>query len=133
MLRVLHAGCVQLGSWYEWPTVSVPLDLEERIDAFGRLQVVDVAVLEKIWFSGGFLCHRTFVVCVFGRTARRIGRLSSHANMKGPRLLLDLWLAKQVQLVPMLNPVFALAAHTSGLATRYFRHAREGVALSARP
>ena len=55
MLRVLHAGCVQLDSWYERPTQGVPLYVEERIDGFRRLQVVHVAVLEKIWFSGGFL------------------------------------------------------------------------------
>jgi len=55
MLRVLHAGCVQLGSWYERPTQGVPLDLEQCIHGFRRLQVVDVAVLDKIWLSGGFL------------------------------------------------------------------------------
>ena len=55
MLRVLHAGRVQLGSWYERPTQGVPLDLEERIHGFWRLLVVDVAVLDKIWLSGGCL------------------------------------------------------------------------------
>ena len=55
VLRVLHAGCVQLDSWYERPTGGVTLDVEERIHGFRRLQVVDVAMLDKIWLSGVFL------------------------------------------------------------------------------
>ena len=53
--------------------------------------------------------------------------------MKGPRLLLVLWLSKKIHLVSIFNPGFARAEHTSSLATRHFRYARKGVALSARP
>ena len=47
MQRMLHAGCVQLVSWYERPPSCVPLDAEERTNGLRRLQVVDAAVLEK--------------------------------------------------------------------------------------
>ena len=55
VLRVLHAGGVQLDSWYERPTGGVTLDIEERMHGFRSLQVVDVAMLDKIWLSGGCL------------------------------------------------------------------------------
>ena len=63
---MLDAGCVQLGSWYERPARGVPLDAEERVYGLRRLQVVDVAVLEKILLSGALLRRVTFVVSVFG-------------------------------------------------------------------
>ena len=66
MLRVLHAGCVQLGSWYERPASGVPLDAEERVHGLRRLQIVDIAVLEKRLLSGVLLRRVAFVLSVFG-------------------------------------------------------------------
>ena len=66
MQRMLHAGCVQLVSWYERPARCVPLDAEERVNGLRRLQVVNAAVLEKELLSGVLLQRVTFVVSVFG-------------------------------------------------------------------
>ena len=63
---MLHAGCVQLVSWYERPARCVPLDVEERVDGLWRLQVVNAAVLEKECLSGVLLQRVSFVVSVFG-------------------------------------------------------------------
>ena len=59
--RMLHAGCMELVSWHEWPTRCVPLDIEERVDGLPRLQVVSVAVLQEDELSGGLLQRRSFI------------------------------------------------------------------------
>ena len=63
---MLHAGCVQLGGWYERPPRGVALDAEQRVHGLQRLQVVDVAALEKRLLSDVLLPRVTFVVSVFG-------------------------------------------------------------------
>ena len=63
---MLHAGCMQLVSWYERPARCVPFDTEERVNGFRRLQVVNAAVLEKELLSGVLLQRVSFVVSVFG-------------------------------------------------------------------
>ena len=119
----MDAGCVQLGSWYERPARGVPLDVEERVYGLRRLQVVDVAVLEKKLLSGLVLWRLTFFVSVFVSAADR-GSVS---------LVVARWLCEEVELVPMFNEVLALAQCTCSFAPRHFRNAREGVALGARP
>ena len=63
---MLHAGSVQLVSWYERPARCVPLDAEELVNGLRRLQVVGAAVVEKELMSGVLLRRVTFVVRVFG-------------------------------------------------------------------
>ena len=56
VFRVLHAGSVQLFNWNERPTGGVTLDLQERMHGFRRLQIVNVAMLDKINLFGVCLC-----------------------------------------------------------------------------
>jgi hypothetical protein len=125
MQRMLHAGCVQLGSWYERPARGVPLDAEELLHGLRRLQVVDVAALEKNLSSGLLLRRLSFVV--------RLGRLRSGVDKASGSLVVVRWLSEEVELVPMFYEVLPLAQCTSSFAPRHFRNAREGVALGARP
>jgi len=61
---MLHAGCVQFGSWDERPARGVPLDLEERVHGLWRLQVVDTAMLEQSMLASVFLRRVACVVTV---------------------------------------------------------------------
>ena len=45
MQRMLHAGCVQLVSWYERPARCVPLDAEERVNGLPVRSAVEYAII----------------------------------------------------------------------------------------
>ena len=63
---MLHAGRVQIVSWYERPARCLQLDAEERVNGLRRLQVMNAAVLEKELLSGVLLRRVTFVLSFFG-------------------------------------------------------------------